>query len=132
MSTYIFETDEERFARCHQDARGYHRRAVLFAEQQQSPSLVFNVAAIAVENYLIALCARQGNMPFNHNYAGLLAAVTEQMPLPAALCDGIRHLDGIFGICSVDNYHHGTPGIADKEAILTICNALSALLATEE
>ncbi|MFC3396582.1 hypothetical protein [Brenneria rubrifaciens] len=132
MSTYLFEKDEERFTRCRQDAQSYHRRAVLFAEQQQSPSLVFNVAAIAVENYLIALCARHGTMPFNHNYTSLLAAVAELMPLPEALCEGIRHLDSIFGICSVDNYHHGTPGIADKEAILTICHVLSALLDAAE
>ncbi|PWC21652.1 hypothetical protein DDT52_04835 [Brenneria roseae subsp. roseae] len=132
MSKYIFETDEERFSRCLQDARGYHRRAMLFSEQQQSPSLVFNVAALAVENYLIALCAKHGNMPFNHNYASLLSSVTEVMPLPASLCHGIRQLDGIFGICSVDNYHHGTPGVEDKTSILSVCRELSSLLESAE
>ncbi|QTF10669.1 hypothetical protein HC231_04190 [Brenneria izadpanahii] len=134
MPKYIFETDEKRFARCYQDAQCYHRRAELFAGQQQSPSLVFNVAAIAVENYLIALCARYGEMPFNHNYSSLLASVNEAMPQPLspALCDGIRYLDNIFGICSVDNYHHGTPDDADKEAILAICNALAMQLKAVE
>lgn len=126
MSKHLFETDEKRFERCYQEAQCYHRRAELFSGQRQSASLVFNVAAIAVENYLIALCARYGEMPFNHNYSSLLASVNDAMPqpLPPALCDGIRYLDSIFGICSVDNYHHGAPNAEDKEAILAICNAL--------
>ncbi|MFS2223320.1 hypothetical protein [Pantoea sp. B65] len=127
MSTQLFESDEKKFARCYQQARGYHRRAELFAGQQQSTSLVFNVAAIAVECYLIALCARHATMPFNHNYASLLSSVEEVMPLDPALSAGIRALDNIFGICSLDDYHHGTPGTADKESILSICARLAAL-----
>ncbi|PKE32794.1 hypothetical protein CWS43_02545 [Rahnella sp. AA] len=127
MSKHLFESDEKKFARCYQDALGYHRRAQIFSDQQQAVSLVFNVAAIAVESYLIAICAHYATMPFNHNYASLLSSVEEVMPLEPSLSASILALDTIFGICSVDDYHHGTPGVSDKESILTICNRLCAL-----
>ncbi|ACS86391.1 hypothetical protein [Musicola paradisiaca] len=128
MSTLLFETDEQRFARCRQHARGYHRRAQLLAGQSQSVSLIFNVAAIAVECYLIALCALHGVMPLNHNYRNLLASAMEKTRIDNALQQSILSLDAIFGICAVDDYHHGTPGSADKARILAICDDLDALI----
>ncbi|KAA9000499.1 hypothetical protein FJU30_09655 [Affinibrenneria salicis] len=128
MAHALFESDQQRFDRCYRDAQGYHRRAGLMDAQNNGHSLVFNVAAIAVECYLIALCARFGEMPMNHNYASLLAAVEEVMPLDPALRADIAHLDTLFGICSIDDYHHGKPVPEDKQIILRICDRLQAVL----
>ncbi|WP_413736285.1 hypothetical protein ACL2XP_25835 [Sodalis sp. RH21] len=132
MSKMIFETDRQKFARLSVNARGYHRRAELFAGQAQSPGLIFNVASIAVECYLIALCAWYGSMPFNHNYASLMDTAEEVMQFDAALSRDIRALDDIFGICSLENYHHGTPTPEDVTGIIAVCRALAALLAPLE
>jgi hypothetical protein len=128
MSKMLFESDQVKFVRLSRDAHGYHRRAVLFAEQAQSPGLIFNVASIAVECYLIALCAWYGSMPFNHNYASLMDTAEEVMQFPPELSVKIRALDEIFGICSLDDYHHGTPTEADATGIIAICQALSVML----
>ncbi|XBS69691.1 hypothetical protein ABK905_25890 [Acerihabitans sp. KWT182] len=85
MSKLIFENDQKKFARLSADARGYHRRAVLFAQQSQSPGLIFNVGSIAAECYLIALCAYYGSMPFNHNYASLMDTAEEVIAFPPGL-----------------------------------------------
>ncbi|WP_213991317.1 hypothetical protein [Sodalis sp. dw_96] len=128
MSKLIFETEQKKFTRLSTDARGYHRRAVLFFEQAQSPGLIFNVGSIAVECYLIALCAYYGSMAFNHNYSSLMDTAEEVINFPAELSLKIRALDEIFGICSLDNYHHGTPTETDAAGIVEICQALSVML----
>ncbi|SFU16477.1 hypothetical protein SAMN05192562_107152 [Kosakonia arachidis] len=132
MAQLLFETDEQRFVRCYNDAKGYHRRASLLAAQNRSASLVFNVAAIAVECYLIALCSLHGDMPFNHNYRSLMASASEKSTFSHSLRDSILSLDSIFGICSVDDYHHGTPDEHDKVRILSICQALDVLITSEQ
>lgn len=132
MSTLLFESEEQRFARCYEHACGYHRRARLLVNQTSSPSLVFNVAAIAVECYLIALCALHGEMPMNHNYRSLLRSVEGKTQIDAALRDDIHALDGIFGICAIDDYHHGTPNDEDKVRILAICDAIDTLIHADQ
>ncbi|TKI07235.1 hypothetical protein [Martelella alba] len=128
MSRLLFENDRQKFIRLTRDARGYHRRAQLFAEQAQSVGLIFNVASLAVECYLIALCAWYGSMPFNHNYGSLMDTAGEVMKFEPQLERDIRALDEIFGICSLENYHHGTPGEQDASHILTLCRSLAELV----
>ena len=126
MSKLLFEPAPVRYQRNLQDADGYHARACLFAHQGQPASLVFNVASIAIECYLIALCAYHDVMPFNHNYGSLMNSVQEvDTAFPDTLNAQIRALDGIFGICSLEHYHHGTPQAADAEDALAICAALA-------
>jgi len=126
--TRLFESDAERFARNRDEALAYHRRATLFARDELRASLVFNVAAIAIECYMIALCARYKTMPSNHSFGILVADVQAVMPFPPDLAEGIRDLDKIFGICSLDDYHHGTPEAADAQQALTLCESLHKLL----
>jgi hypothetical protein len=95
-----------------------------FAEDKQRASLVFNVAAVAIEAYLIALCARHKLLPFNHDYASLVASAEEAIDFAPDLRQAILSLDEIFGICSIDNYHHGKPVQADAERALVICESL--------
>ena len=131
MTSQLFETDAQRFIRCYQHARGYHHRAQRFARQARTVSLVFNVAAIAVECYLIALCARHGIMPMNHNYRSLVFSAAEKVTFTEPMMQHILALDKIFGICSVDEYHHGAPGANDQQQILTLCQELDTFIRQE-
>lgn len=132
MSTLLFESDDQRFTRCYEHACGYHHRARLLVNQTRSPSLVFNIGAIAVECYLIALCALHGDMPLNHNYRSLLHSIEEHIAVNDNLRQSILSLDAVFGICSVDEYHHGTPNDDDKLRILALCDELDALIRIEQ
>jgi len=132
VSTLLFESDDQRFTRCYEHACGYHHRARLLVNQTRSPSLVFNVAAIAVECYLIALCALHGDMPLNHNYRSLLHSIEEHTQVNEAMRQSILALDTVFGICSVDDYHHGAPDEQDKVRILALCEDLDRLIQTDQ
>ena len=122
----------EEFAEDYRSARMYHFRANQFLAEGQYHSVVFNVAAVALENYLIALCHLFGVEPCNHNYTCLMDAVEEVAEVPGSLNEEIRSLDTIFGICSIENYHHGLPAPADAGRILKICEDVKALFDPEK
>lgn len=132
MVSALFESDAKRFARTARDARGYHFRALQFAAERKRASLIFNVASIAIENYLIALCAYHNVMPSNHNYSNLLADARSVMPFEPELAASIEALDEIFGICSLEHYHHGEPSGDDSSRSLATCDGLLRMLQTLE
>ncbi len=105
----------------YRDAKAYHRRAEQFLQEGQHSSVVFNVAAVALERYLVALCELHGIAPGNHNYTCLMDAVEELVNVPPELNQAIRSLDRIFGICSLDDYYHGTPEPDDTTRVLAMC-----------
>ena len=124
----LFESDTQRFVRNRDEAYAYHRRAEFFSQDRMRASLIFNVSAIAIECYMVALCAYFKTMPVNHSFTSLVADVEAVMSFPPELVEDIRSLDEIFGICSLDDYHHGTPEADDAEQALSLCASLRALL----
>ncbi|MFT9078091.1 hypothetical protein [Ethanoligenens sp.] len=121
------EPDYEAFDKDFSDAVGYHRCAERFLAQGERVSLVFNVASCALERYLVAICDAFGVMPLNHNYNCLMDEVEQLLPVPPRLCADIRALDGIFGICSLDDYHHGVPEEPDMRQVLALCSEVEAM-----
>lgn len=117
----------EAFEGNYRDAKMYHYRAKQFLAEGQHFSVIFNVASVALENYLIALCYLYGVDPGNHNYACLMDTVEEILDVSPALSKEIRSLDLIFGICSLENYYHGTPELSDTERVLALCSAVQGL-----
>jgi hypothetical protein len=113
---------------CHREAKGYHARAVRFQNGKEAfRGMVFNVASMALENYLTALCCLHYIRPLNHNYNCLVDAVESVMDFPKELGEDLRSLDEIFDICSVDEYHHGTPKPEDAQRVLKMCEQVSKL-----
>jgi len=119
--------DVEAFEEVYRSAKMYHYRAKQFLQEGQSFSVVFNVASVALENYLIALCALYGVEPGNHNYTCLMDTVEEIIDISPALNKEIRSLDLLFGICSIENYYHGNPEPADSDHVLGMCNEVQKL-----
>ena len=117
----------EAFAEDYRDAKMYHYRAEQFLDEGQHFSVIFNVASVALERYLLALCEVHGIEPLNHNYTCLMDAVEEIMEIPPALNKEIRSLDLIFGICSLENYYHGTPESSDSDRVLSLCHEVQLL-----
>ena len=128
MSKKTLMSQQASFERNFRDAQGYHDRGVMFQQEKRRPSLIFNVASVAIESYLIAICAYHNVMPFNHNYGGLLEDAEQLVAFDPKLSEAICSLDNIYGICSVDNYHHGEAGDADAESTLWICDRLLNML----
>nr|WP_321498645.1 HEPN domain-containing protein [uncultured Methanolobus sp.] len=120
------------FEKEYRDSKAYLRRAKLFLEQGQDHSVVFNVASLALERYLVALCYLHDMEPYNHNYTCLMDTVEMFMEPPEELNNEIRSLDKIFDICTLDDYFHGDPEVSDMERILVMCEEVEELFDQEK
>ena len=116
------------FIENYNDAKGYYHRSHQFLEEGHRASLVFNVAAIALEKYLIALCNLHGISPENHTYTWLVYELATVMSIPSELKKEIQSMDIIFGICSIENYNHQSPGITDRDRIMLMCSEVQKLI----
>ncbi len=119
--------DEEAFATNYADAKAYHQRALQYKTVIRRPSLVFNIAAVALERYLVALCDLHGVDPRNHNYITLMREIETFMDIPKELNQRIKAMDWIFGICSIDDYRHPNPDESDMENVLILCDEVLRL-----
>ena len=113
--------DEESFAINYADAKSYYHRALQFQAEGYRPSLAFNIASVALERYLVALCDLYGEDPRNHNYITLMRTVETLVEVPKELNKRIKAMDWIFGICSIDEYRHPNPDEKDMENALVLC-----------
>lgn len=123
---------ESLFDEDYKDAQAYHRRALQFRNQGQAYSLVFNIASVALERYLVAMCELYGVEPMNHNFITLMMTVDKLVPVPKDLSREIKSLDKIFGICFLDDYYHGTPMPKDAERALCMCDDIKDLFDGEK
>lgn len=125
-----FETeiiDEEAFELNFSDAKAFHNTALIYKKHNQRPSLVFNIASVALERYLVAICDLYGAVPHNHNFITLMRDVETLVNVPNDLNKRIKAMDWIFGICSIDDYRHANPDEADMENVLILCDEVFRL-----
>jgi hypothetical protein len=114
------------------DGDAYFRRAEEFRGDGYGHSLVFNVAAMALERYLVGLCHLHGVEPENHNFICLMDAVGTVVSVPPELDGKIRYLDeSIFSICSLDDYRHGAPEKEDADRIMGLCRQVRGMFDPE-
>ena len=105
--------DDEAFLTDYKDGEAYYQCALTFKNQGMRPSLVFNIASVALERYLVAICDLYGEDPRNHNYITLMKTAETVVDIPPELNKRIKAMDWIFGICSIDEYRHPNPDEAD-------------------
>jgi HEPN domain-containing protein len=120
------------FEKEYRDSKAYLHRAKLFLKEGQDHSVVFNVASLALERYLVALCYLHDMEPYNHNYTCLMDTVEMFMEVPEELNKEIRSLDEIFDICTLDDYFHGDPEVSDMERVLSMCERVEELFDQEK
>ena len=116
----LFEDD-------YKDAQAYYKRALQFRDEGHAFSLVFNIASVALERYLVALCELHGVEPMNHNFITLMITVDKLIAVPKSLSKEIKTLDQIFGICFLDTYYHGIPTGEDAKRTLRMCEDVEKL-----
>lgn len=123
---------ESLFEEDYKDAQAYHRRALQFRDEGQAFSLVFNIASVALERYLVAMCELYGEEPMNHNFITLMITMDKLIEVPRELSKEVKSLDQIFGICFLENYFHGTPAAEDAERTLRMCEDMKKLFDQEK
>ncbi|BES60213.1 HEPN domain-containing protein [Dysgonomonas capnocytophagoides] len=123
---------ESLFENDYRDAQAYHKRALQFRDSGQAFSLVFNIASVALERYLVAICELYGEEPMNHNFISLMIAVDKLIDTPKEFSKEVKSLDQIFGICFLEDYFHGTPTQEDADKTLRLCDEASNLFDKEK
>ncbi|MBB5337280.1 hypothetical protein [Pectinatus brassicae] len=114
----------------HSNAVMFQHRAEQFLKERQSNIVIFDVASISIECYLIAICEFYKTEPRTHNYQALMEAVEliSDISFPPEISKQIRALDKAYGICSIDNYQRKTDfNKSEISQILQLCTSLSTL-----
>lgn len=128
-SAIRIKIDLESFEKHYKDAKGFHHRAEQFLREEQSSSVIFNVASIALEQYLIAICYLYGALPWNHTYDSLMDIVEIVVDFPKALNEEIRSIGNMSQayLCSTEPYVGSFPESYDSDKIISICGRVSKI-----
>ncbi|MEY7998777.1 hypothetical protein AB8U03_00960 [Clostridium sp. Mt-5] len=123
----------EDFKESYKSAKGFHHRAEQFLREGKDSVIIFNIASMALECYLVALCNLYGVMPKGHTYGYLVDSAEMVVNVPSFLDDEIRSLDPIFNayLCSLESYDGNILELLDSDKILSICNEVSKLFNQE-
>lgn len=93
-------------------SNGLSRRAVFNNE------LIFQLAAMAIEKFMVGVCQYHRQMPTDHTLSGLVEALAEVCPMDADLADMIKRIEVIDDMCTLTPVHRLPPGDLDIQGIL--------------
>lgn len=80
-----------------------------------TPEILYNILGMAIEKYCMALLYHKENMPDNHTFYDLEAAMSLVVSVPEDLKEELRVLQGYQEICSLSTYVRNVP---DQSAVL--------------
>jgi len=109
-------------------AVGAHRKQV----QAFTPEILYNLAAMAIEKFVMAALMRHGAMPYNHTMIDLVEAMEETFPgRMAAIKDRLLALDKYQEICDLDGFKISPPRPEEIPAMLEVAGKLRTLVKGE-
>ena len=71
--------------------------------------IVYNLLSMSLEGYIMAILDYHHNLPHNHTYIDLIAALETVMSIDTTLKSRILQYENIQSICSIDKYHRSNP-----------------------
>jgi hypothetical protein len=95
-----------------------------------SPAIQYNLIALALEGYVMAMVNFHGSLPENHTFSDLISAWEQVAPLDANLKSTILKYEDMQSICSLDNYHRFEPKPEDIQALRAAVAALGEIVRT--
>ncbi len=95
--------------------KGRERRPDVF-----TAPVVYNLAAMAVEKYLMAFLMSRGEMPYGHTMGDILQMVESVQGPGPELSRRIMWLDTFQEICDLDSYKTRDPTPEELEQILEV------------
>jgi len=69
----------------------------------------YNLLSMALEGYAMAILDYHGDLPENHTYTDLMAALEEVVLIEGSLKKRILACENIQSICSIDKYSRNDP-----------------------
>lgn len=118
---------QESFEKNRREAHGYLETAHGLHRRNSPASVVYNVATIAAEHFLVAICDHYGAPPPGCSLSELVDEVEALVSLDPKLLAELRAADAAYDICSLDT-RLGNPEAGDALGMLTMADRLAELV----
>ncbi|MDR2116521.1 MAG: hypothetical protein LBP87_09080 [Planctomycetaceae bacterium] len=92
----------------HKTVRGSRKRPNIF-----TPTIVQNIAAMAIEKYFMAIFFKRRILPLNHTMTDLISTAQMFLSLEPELVKTLYYMDHLQQICSFDHFKIITPSDSD-------------------
>jgi hypothetical protein len=93
-----------------------------------TPSLRYNITAMALEKYVMATCMLHDYLPQNHTLTDLMDAVARFVPSDPSLQRTILQYEDAQRLCSLEDYHREDLSPEDLEkfvmSVVSFCNVI--------
>ena len=103
-------------------------KGMLSKREKFNTPIVYNVFSMAVEGLFMGYFMAKGGLPENHTLRDLVDYSQHYLNLPLAVAQGLRKMDGIQEICSVDSYNIRVPQWLEMEQFQLWVEQLEAIL----
>ena len=115
-----------------EDGSGYLKTAVgALARRREvfTAQILYNLAAMAIEKFVMAALMHQGTLPYNHTMLDLVEAMEETLPgTIAEIRDGLLQLDRYQEICDLEGFSIAPPGMEKIPAMLELAGRVKSLV----
>ncbi len=85
-----------------------------------TPEIIYNLTAMAIEKFLMALIMYHGDLAENHTMRDLLRSARKYVKIQSGLARKLDYMDSFQEICSLSDYRKRTPTSEDIKEILAI------------
>jgi len=114
------------------DGKGFLKTAAAAHAKRNkvfTAEILFNIIAMAIEKFVMAVLMRHGAMPYNHTMADLAAAMEETFPGEINdIRERLLQLDSYQQICDLDGFSIAPPAMAEIPAMLELADTLHYLV----
>lgn len=74
-----------------------------------TPEIRYNLLAMSLEGYVMAILDYHNSLPFNHTFTDLVFSLERVVPVNKSLKEKILKYENIQSICSIDKYLRQPP-----------------------
>jgi len=114
------------------DGCGYLGTAVAAYEKRKksfTAPILYNLVAMAIEKFVMAVLMRHGAMPYNHTMADLVEALDETFPGElSTMHDKLLQLDKYQEICDLEGFSISPPAMEEIPAMLVLAGQMQGLV----
>lgn len=93
----------ENWQKYYDEANSYSKGAAgAFKKAKLGSLVVYNLASLAIENYLTALCVSKNTLPEHSSISSMIRQLEKYMEVPAGFTDEARFLNKFMNFCSLE------------------------------
>lgn len=82
-----------------------------------STTIKYNLIALALESYVMAMVNYHGGLPDNHTFTDLIQAWEQVAPIDEEIKQTILEYEDVQSLCSVNDYKRSEPTAAEVEQL---------------